>query len=182
MDGEVGDDGLVDLSGDVALQAADDLFAGLALGESLGHVGLGGWMPAESADDDGVERTVGLAVTAAVEPVSLLAARRRVDRGRPAERRERGGRAQQFGVVAGGGEQCHGVLRADAVHRSGGDRQLNRALYHVAITKQRCDPATHTYIAQRTAEGKTEREAIRCIKRFIARRIWRLLEHPPITT
>ena len=64
----------------------------------------------------------------------------------------------------------------------GGDRQLNRALYHVAITKQRCDPATKAYIARRIAEGKTEREAIRCIKRFIARRVWRLLEHPPITT
>jgi len=59
----------------------------------------------------------------------------------------------------------------------GGDRQLNRALYHVAITKRRCDPATRAYIARRVAEGKTEREAIRCIKRYIARRVWRLLEH-----
>lgn len=64
----------------------------------------------------------------------------------------------------------------------GGDRQLNRALYLVAVTKQRCDPATRAYIARRVAEGKTEREAIRCIKRFLARRVWRLLEHPPITT
>jgi len=63
----------------------------------------------------------------------------------------------------------------------GGDRQLNRALYHVAITKQRCDPATRAYIARRVADGKTEREAIRCIKRFLARRVWRLLEHPKIT-
>jgi len=63
----------------------------------------------------------------------------------------------------------------------GGDRQLNRALYHVAITKQRCDPATRAYVARRVAEGKTEREAIRCIKRYIARRVWRLLEHAPIT-
>jgi transposase len=62
----------------------------------------------------------------------------------------------------------------------GGDRQLNRALYLVAVTKQRCDPATKIYIARRVAEGKTEREAIRCIKRSLARRVWRLLEHPPI--
>jgi transposase len=64
----------------------------------------------------------------------------------------------------------------------GGDRQLNRALYLVAITKQRCDPVTKTYTARRTAEGKTDRETTRCIKRFIARRVWRLLEHPPTTT
>ena len=38
----------------------------------------------------------------------------------------------------------------------GGDRQLNRALYLVAVTKQRCDPATRAYIARRTAEGKTD--------------------------
>lgn len=63
-----------------------------------------------------------------------------------------------------------------------GDRQLNRALYLVAITKQRCDPATKAYIARRVAEGKTDREAIRCLKRFLARRVWRLLEHPPIST
>jgi transposase len=63
----------------------------------------------------------------------------------------------------------------------GGDRQLNQALYLVAVTKRRCDPATKAYIARRTAQGKTEREAIRCLKRFIARRVWRLLQHPPIT-
>jgi transposase len=63
----------------------------------------------------------------------------------------------------------------------GGDRQLNRALYLVAVTKQRCDPPTRAYIARRVAEGKTEREAIRCIKRYLARRVWRLLEHPRIT-
>jgi transposase len=63
----------------------------------------------------------------------------------------------------------------------GGDRQLNRALYLVAITMQRCDPTTKAYIARRVAEGKTDREAIRCIKRYLARRVWRLLEHPPIS-
>jgi transposase len=62
----------------------------------------------------------------------------------------------------------------------GGDRQLNRALYLVAVTKQRCDPSTRAYMARRVAEGKTDREAIRCVKRFLARRVWRLLEHPPI--
>ncbi len=60
----------------------------------------------------------------------------------------------------------------------GGDRQLNWALHMVAVTKQRCDPATKAYIARRIAEGKTQREATRCVKRFLARRVWRLLEHP----
>lgn len=35
-------------------------------------------------------------------------------------------------------------------------------------------------MARRTREGKTEREATRCLKRFIARRVWRLLEHPEL--
>ncbi len=64
----------------------------------------------------------------------------------------------------------------------GGDRQLNWAFHMVAVTKRRCDPNTKAYIARRVAEGKTEREATRCIKRYLARRIWRLLEHPQITT
>jgi transposase len=63
----------------------------------------------------------------------------------------------------------------------GGDRQLNRALYLVAVTKQRCDPDTRVYIARRIAEGKTDREAIRCVKSFVARRVWRLLEHPRLS-
>src|SRR6266508_1759390 len=62
----------------------------------------------------------------------------------------------------------------------GGDRQLNRALYHVLTTQQGLAPASRACPARRVAEGKTEREAIRCIKRFLARRVWRLLEHSNI--
>src|SRR6266508_4083889 len=47
----------------------------------------------------------------------------------------------------------------------GGDRQLNRALYHVLTTQQGLAPASRACPARRVAEGKTEREAIRCIKR-----------------
>lgn len=63
----------------------------------------------------------------------------------------------------------------------GGDRRLNHALYIVAMTRLRCDPTTQAYREQRTAEGKTQREITRCLKRYLARRIWRLLEHtqPP---
>ncbi len=63
-----------------------------------------------------------------------------------------------------------------------GDRQLNSALYIVATTKLRCDPETRTYKAKRLAEGKTNREITRCLKRYIARRVWRLLEHQPTLT
>ena len=60
----------------------------------------------------------------------------------------------------------------------GGDRHLNRALYLVAVTRQRSCPETRDYMQRRTTDGKTKREATRCLKRFIARRVWRLLEHP----
>jgi len=43
----------------------------------------------------------------------------------------------------------------------GGDRQLNRALHTIAITRARHDPATKAYLARKLAEGKTKREAIR---------------------
>jgi transposase len=57
-----------------------------------------------------------------------------------------------------------------------GDRQLNRALHLVAITRARCDERTQAYVARRTAEGKSHREIRRCLKRYIARRLFRLLE------
>ena len=58
----------------------------------------------------------------------------------------------------------------------GGNRQLNAAIHRVAITRARCDPETQTYLARKTAEGKTNREAIRCLKRHLARRVWHLLQ------
>jgi transposase len=61
----------------------------------------------------------------------------------------------------------------------GGDRALNRALHTIIITRCRQDDATRAYIARRVAEGKTPREARRCLKRYLARRLYRLLEHPP---
>jgi transposase len=54
----------------------------------------------------------------------------------------------------------------------GGNRQLNCALHRLAVTKGRLDPETAAYLARRQAEGKTRREAIRCLKRHLARRVW----------
>lgn len=63
------------------------------------------------------------------------------------------------------------------LHR-GGDRQLNRALHMIAITRARCDPATRSYLERKMAEGKSRKEAVRCLKRHLARRIHRLMLTP----
>jgi transposase len=64
-----------------------------------------------------------------------------------------------------------------------GDRKLNRALHTILITRKRCHPATIAYIERRLQEGKTRREANRCLKRYLARNLYRLLEHgPPLAT
>jgi transposase len=60
----------------------------------------------------------------------------------------------------------------------GGNRQLNCALHRLAVSKARLDPETAAYLARKQAEGKTRREALRCLKRHLARRVWRLLQPP----
>jgi transposase len=58
----------------------------------------------------------------------------------------------------------------------GGDRQLNRALHTILLVRLRTDPDTRAYMARRTAEGKSRRDAKRCLRRVIARQLFRLLE------
>jgi transposase len=60
-----------------------------------------------------------------------------------------------------------------------GDRQLNRALYTVVLTRLRTDPATRAYAQRRRAEGKTTREIKRCLVRYVARQLYRQLETQP---
>ena len=60
----------------------------------------------------------------------------------------------------------------------GGNRQINAALHRVIVTRARCHPQTRDYIERRRSEGKSTREAIRCLKRYLARRVWRLLQSP----
>jgi transposase len=60
----------------------------------------------------------------------------------------------------------------------GGDRQLNCALHRIAVTRARVDPATRAYLERKLAEGKSRREALRCLKRHLARRVWHLLSRP----
>ena len=67
-----------------------------------------------------------------------------------------------------------GNTQRHRLHR-GGDRQLNRAIHIIALSRARTDPETRAYLDRKHAEGKTKLEAIRCLKRHLARRIWRLL-------
>jgi transposase len=60
----------------------------------------------------------------------------------------------------------------------GGNRQLNCALHRLAVTKGRLDPDTAAYLARKQADGKSRREALRCLKRHLARRDFRLLQPP----
>ncbi|MEV4136152.1 transposase [Dactylosporangium sp. NPDC049742] len=57
----------------------------------------------------------------------------------------------------------------------GGDRRANSALYTITITRLRWDQRTRAYVERRTSEGKTRREAIRCLKRYIARELYQLI-------
>jgi transposase len=67
-----------------------------------------------------------------------------------------------------------GNTQRHRLHR-GGDRQLNHALHTIALSRARTDPATRAYLDRRHAEGKTKKEALRCLKRHLAHRIRRLL-------
>ena len=71
------------------------------------------------------------------------------------------------------------LVRPTIRHRlsRGGDRQLNRALHTVILHRRHHDPATKDYIARRVAEGKTQREAVRLLKRYLARHLYRALDH-----
>ena len=67
-----------------------------------------------------------------------------------------------------------------------GDRDANRALYVIAMCRMSRDERTRTYVARRTKEGKTKKEIIRCLKRYIAREVYRVLaslslNKPPVS-
>ncbi len=60
-----------------------------------------------------------------------------------------------------------------------GDRQLNRALHTIVLCRMRDDPRTRAYTARRQAEGRSTREIKRCLKRYTARHLYRLLQATP---
>jgi len=64
----------------------------------------------------------------------------------------------------------------------GGNRQLNCALHRIAITQARVHPPARAYLARKQAEGKSRREALRCLKRQLARTVYvTLRKEPPLT-
>ena len=70
--------------------------------------------------------------------------------------------------ASSGKQQRHRLSRA-------GDRQANSALWRIVITRLSYDPATRHYLQRRCAEGKTKAEAIRCLKRYVARELYACL-------
>ena len=80
-------------------------------------------------------------------------------------------------------EASSGNTRRRRLNRVG-DRQANAALYRITLSRLRWDQPTQHYLQRRVREGKTRREAIRCLKRYIAREIFGLLPipaAPPVT-
>ena len=57
----------------------------------------------------------------------------------------------------------------------GGNREANRALYMTCLARMRRDRRTQEYVARRTQEGKSKREIIRCLKRYVAREVYQVL-------
>ena len=56
----------------------------------------------------------------------------------------------------------------------GGNRRLNSVIYRIALTQAHFHPGARAYLERRVSEGKTRREAHRCLRRYITRAVWRL--------
>lgn len=59
----------------------------------------------------------------------------------------------------------------------GGDRAANNALHTIVLVRMKYDQRTQDYVARRTAEGMTKKDIVRCLKRFVAREVYRHLPH-----
>jgi hypothetical protein len=68
---------------------------------------------------------------------------------------------------------------AAVVTPTGAALALNRALHTIVVSRMAYHAETRAYVARRIAEGKTAREIQRCLKRYLARRLFKLLEAPP---
>jgi hypothetical protein len=66
------------------------------------------------------------------------------------------------------------TTQLDRLNR-GGDRQANAALYRIVLVRLRWHQPTRDYLTRRTAQGKTRKEIIRCLKRYVAREVFAAL-------
>lgn len=88
-----------------------------------------------------------------------------------------------FAKLAGISPVPTGSGKTSGRHRinHGGHRQLNAAIYRTVIVRMRFHEPTIAYVARRTAEGKTKREIIRCLKRYVIREVYHLIKTNPRT-
>jgi transposase len=87
-----------------------------------------------------------------------------------------------FAMLAGAApiEASSGQVVRHRLNR-GGDRQLNRALHTIVMLRERYHQPTKRSVARRTANGKSHREIRRCLKRTLARQLFRLLARTAVT-
>jgi len=78
-------------------------------------------------------------------------------------------------------EASSGRVQRHRLDRSG-NRQLNAAFYRIAITQARYHPAAQAYLERKKTEGKSRREAIRCLKRLLVRIVFNILKASPALT
>ena len=71
-------------------------------------------------------------------------------------------------------EASYGKVVRHRLNR-GGNRDANRALHLICVVRMRVDERTRAYVVRRTAEGKSRRDNMRCLKRYVAREVYRLL-------
>jgi transposase len=64
----------------------------------------------------------------------------------------------------------------------GGNRQLNCALHRIAVTQGRVHPPARAYLERKQSEGKSRREALRCLKRQLARTVYTTIKSEPLLT
>ena len=69
------------------------------------------------------------------------------------------------------------ALAGCGYHISGQGDLMPKSIHTIAVTRMRCHQPTQAYVQRRRAEGKTDREIRRCIKRYLARHLYRALSH-----
>ena len=123
---EVGDQGVVDLTGEVALAAAPDLGFGQAFCGPSFDIGTGAQAVAHADHHGQVQGAVGVAITTAVQPMPPGSSAGGRDRRRPAQVGEGGLAAEPLGVLTGGDEQLAGMVVADREQLGGAGERPDR--------------------------------------------------------